>query len=285
LLQDPRLRVLLVGCCSQGSVAVWDVQLQQQIMAVHSPDLSLAALLPVQPPVGPMLAAAAAIGAAGGSKEGGGAVAKQQQQLLQQPLLLLALVASRDSTATPPAATAKAVSRIRSKATGVQLSLAAAAAATDGQQQQLELRPVLLQQPGLLIHGAPILAPSPTAAAAAGEGVHGGPLHHEQQQQQLTSPGISAAALSGTLAAAVGSSGFVHVWDVLSGQSLMSSQEAAALSACRSSSSSIAGVLAAVELVRVSSREQHDAGDADAAGSGCVVLLGSADGMLTCALV
>jgi hypothetical protein len=276
LLHDPRVRVLLVGCCSQGSVAVWDVQLQQQIMALHSPDLSLAALLPVQPPVCHMLAAAAAATSAAESSKGGSSANARKQ--LQQPLLLLALVASRDSTATPPAATAKTVSRIGSKARGAQLSLAAAAAATESQQQQqqqhLELRPVLLQQPGLLVPGAPILAP-----AAAGVGCD--LRNHAQVQQPLASPGFSAAALSGTLAAAVGPGGFVHVWDVLSGKSLLGAEQSAVGSAF--SSSSRAGVLAAVELVELSTNQQRGGGGAAAAG--CIVLMGSADGVLTCALV
>jgi hypothetical protein len=276
LLHDPRVRVLLVGCCSQGSVAVWDVQLQQQIMALHSPDVSLAALLPVQPPVGPMLAtASAAADVAGSSKAGNGAITRQQ---LQQPLLLLALVASRDSTATPPAAVAKAVSRIGSKTRGAQLSLAAAAAATESQQQQqpqLELRPVLLQQPGLLVPGAPILA-------SAAAGVRFGQPKHEQLQQLLTSPGVSAAALSGTLAAAVGPGGFVNVWDVLSGESLLCPQQSAAGPACNSSRR--AGELAAVQLVEFSSLQQQSSSDHGAA-AGCVALMGSADGVLTCALV
>jgi hypothetical protein len=38
-------RVLLVGCCSQGPVAVWDVGLRQQIMAIHNPGLRLSGML------------------------------------------------------------------------------------------------------------------------------------------------------------------------------------------------------------------------------------------------
>jgi hypothetical protein len=273
LLHDPRVRVLLVGCCSQGSVAVWDVQLQQQIMALHSPDLSLAALLPVQPPVGPILAAAAAAASAAGTSRGGNSTNARQQL---QPLLLLALVASRDSTATPPATVAKAVSRIGSRAKGAQLSLAAAAEEEERQQQQqqqLELRPVLLQQPGLLVPGAPILA-----SAAAGMGC----ALPNNAQQLLKSPGVTAAALSGTLAAAVGAGGFVNVWDVLSGESLLCSQQSAAGPACNSSRR--AGALAAVELVEFSSLQQQTSCDRGEA-AGCVALMGSADGVLTCALV
>uniref|UniRef100_A0A383WAA3 Uncharacterized protein n=1 Tax=Tetradesmus obliquus TaxID=3088 RepID=A0A383WAA3_TETOB len=273
LLHDLRLRILLVGCCSQGSVAVWDVQKQQQIMALHSPDLVLAGLLPMQPPVAAILAAARMPSSSRGSS-----VDKQQ---LQQPLLLLALVASRDSTATPPAALAKAASRLGSSVGGGQLG-AAAAGGQQQQKQQLELRPILLQQPGLLIPGAPVLAPA-AAAVGGGSGLH----NHTHQQQQQQQQGVSAAAVVGTLAAAVGPGGFVHVWDVLSGSSLLSSQAAAAPGAYRSSSSSSsrAGAYSAVDLVELSSSSSNSSKQEGCAAAGCVVLLGSADGVLTFALV
>jgi hypothetical protein len=280
LLQDPRLRVLLVGCCSQGSVAVWDVQLQQQIMAVHSPDLVLAGFMPMQPPIGPILAAANC--APSGNSSRNGSFAK-----LQQPLLLLALVASRNGTATPPAAPAKVSSRTGRSAISGQLA-AAAAAGGQQQQQHLELRPVLLQQPGLLIPGAPILAAQ--AAAPAAEAGTSGPFHHARQQQQqqlLGTPGVSAAALAGTLAAAVGPGGFVNVWDVLSGRSLMCCHvQAAALGARRNSSSSRAAAFSAVELLELSSSSSSSSKqEQGSSAAGYVALLGTADGVLTFALV
>jgi hypothetical protein len=197
--------------------------------------------------------------------------AKQQQQL-QQPLLLLALVAARDSTATPPAALAKAASRIAGSATlGSKLVAAAAAGCQqEQQQQQLELRPVLLQQPGLLVPGASVLSP------AAGASETNAFLQPHLQQQQSLAPAVSAAALSGTLAAAVGPGGFVYVWDVLTGRSLLGSK---AHRGC-SSSSSRGAAFSAVELVELSSGKQQHGGAA-----GCVVLMGSSDGVLTFALV
>jgi hypothetical protein len=145
------VRVLLVGCCSQGSVAVWDVQLQQQIMALHSPDLSLAALLPVQSTVGPMLAAAAAC-------------VRRRRQV------------GRMAAAAAATGCCQRLNIYNTGSKGIGCSCNAdmythgfsSSGSMWQQPQRLVLTQVLLQQPGHLVPGASIFAhPSSSSAAAA----------------------------------------------------------------------------------------------------------------------
>lgn len=182
-----------------------------------------------------------------------------------QPLLLLALAARRNSNSTPPAALPRTVSRIGNTPMGGQLPVAA-----DGT-QRLELRPFLLHQPGLLLPGAPIFAPTAAAAAQANLGAH-----CQQQQQQQQAYGCTAAALSGTLAAAAGPGGLVKVWDVLTGQTLMAMKRPVGGTICEA---------AAVEVLELQQQQQQECPRAGRAKSGTVVMLGTSNGVLTFTLL
>lgn len=94
-------RVLLVGCCSQGPVAVWDVGLQQQILAVHSPGLRLSGLLSPGPGAAAVAAMRTNQAVAGRSAAAAASGVHQHQQEStgeQQPVVCLAVVSSLDSS-------------------------------------------------------------------------------------------------------------------------------------------------------------------------------------------
>jgi len=206
------LRILLVGSCSQGSIAVWDVLHKQQVIAIHSPELQLFGLLPLQPQL-PTPATCAADAARQPKQR-----RKQQQQQCQPVVVaLLALAAAKSSS--------------NKTALVVDLPLRSAAVSEKRVEEQLHLRPILLQQPNCLCAGSPMLQLLP-------EGEH----HHQQQQQQRQQPHapnvgsstsacdghVTIATLSGRTAAAVlAGSGAVQVWDVITGQVITSASSAA----------------------------------------------------------
>jgi hypothetical protein len=97
-------RVLLVGCCSQGPVAVWDVGLRQQIMAIHHPGLRLSGLLaPGLNAAGAAAAAAAMqVATAVAGRSAAEAARGMQQQLgsteQPRPVVCLGIVSQLESS-------------------------------------------------------------------------------------------------------------------------------------------------------------------------------------------
>lgn len=89
-------RVLLVGASSQGSIAVWDVQRRQQVIAVHCPDLRLSSLMAPAPHAAEAtLAAALRQQAAAGSRAAGAEACTQQAGAgACEPVVCLATVRS-----------------------------------------------------------------------------------------------------------------------------------------------------------------------------------------------
>jgi hypothetical protein len=256
--EGPRLppRVLLLGCCSRGSVAVWDVGRRQLVAAVHSPGLLLQAVMPLQPPLSEddVLAAAAAAAAAPKDSTASPAAASSTAAAQQRrkgrsgadvPDLigLLALVAARPGNTSGPEGPEAA------GATGTCLTLP--------QPGGLQLRPLLLHPPGTLLQGASML-----------ESAHDGAA-------QAETTAIAAAALCGTTVAVAGHSGLVKAWDVISGMTHFASLPAGSDAGCRGA----AVPLTAAQLLMVQ-RPQHGTPALQQ-----VLLLGDAGGILTAVLL
>jgi hypothetical protein len=272
------LRILLVGSCSQGSIAVWDVLHKQQVIAIHSPELQLFGLLPLQPQL-PTPATCAADAARQPKQR-----RKQQQQQQCQPVVvaLLALAAAKSSN--------------NNAALVVDLPWRSAAVSEKRVEEQLHLRPILLQQPNCLCAGSPMLQ-----LLQQGEHHH----HHHHQQQMIQQPHapsvgsstsacdghVTVATLSGRTAAAVlAGNGAVQVWDVITGQVITSASSAAGHPAAAASTSAAkvaagerSGRVEALRVMLVPADEcDEGSGGMSAASPGQHVLLmtGDTDGMM-----
>lgn len=257
------LKVLLVACCSQGPVAVWDVGRCQQIMAIHRPELRIAGLQsPGQDAVAAALAAVQAtqVGTAGLPALRGSHHHYQQQNagddaMAQQPVVLLATVESFDTGSSSDGGGGGTTA-----AAGRSSSSARQATAVQGKQ----LRAVALHGNGDVQLSRPLIA-------AASQG------------------GVLATALSGSTVAALMSTGVTQAWDVVRGQNHMCAQPAAAKGA---------GAAAAVALLPLAVApvlKQDDDSKRAAAGVhhhnsrgqvvGKIVLIGASDGALTAVLI
>jgi hypothetical protein len=176
----PSSRVLLVGCCSQGPVAVWDLGLRQQIIALHCPDQRLFCLAGAWPALADA-AVVAALQARQASDPTAGAARDQQLAVgASPPVAFLAAVQSPAVSGTQPSLSHNQHEQQQEQQ----------------QEQHKQLRAVVLHSNGDMQLSRPLLA---------------GPNQHCGVQHW---PLMSDTAV----AAAVTSEGGVQVWDVLTGE-------------------------------------------------------------------
>jgi hypothetical protein len=181
--QQQQQRVLLVGCCSLGSVAVWDVAQRTLLFTVHSPELQLSSLVALPQAT----AAAAATAMLGAMKQQGAA-----------------------SAAAAPGAVAPATTAVMLLAQVAQRGARREEAGHAGLLLLPQPRPVLLTSSGMQA-GVPLLS----------DGSLLPPGQHQQQPERGAAAGSGGAAVSvaGTTAVAAGRGGAVaHAWDMLTGK-------------------------------------------------------------------
>jgi len=250
-------KVLLVGCCSQGPVAVWDVGLCQQILSVHSPEVRLCGLMPPG-----SAAAVAAFGAAvraaqagGGGLAAGAPAIQQQLPRLTDPVVCLAMAWSPDCSSSEGTTSIQT-----GAAAAAAVGAVAATSSVARQAQQKQLRGVWLDADGHMQLGRPLIQAGPGC-------------------------GVAAAALCGSTAAVLTTGGAAQVWDVVSGKRHMFTKHCSTAAGHSLSTVALVPLLDPAAVDDDCRSGEFDRQASSTSHGGLVLLMGSSAGMLTSVLV